>query len=93
MCAAIAVSSDVQDDVGLKNAASGAVLVVALFSGVIEVALISLRFLNVGAINYKIKYFLIAVSVKIIFFFFFFCHNEKVIKMQISSKSDTTPPP
>ena len=44
------------------KAVCGIVVVAGLVGVVLELATIILRFVNVGLINYKIKYFLLAVS-------------------------------
>ena len=42
--------------------ASGLVVAVATVALVVELALVVLRFVNIGVVNYKIRLFLIAVS-------------------------------
>ena len=46
----------------LRKSASSVVFGVALVSVIMEGLLILLRFLNIGVMNYKIRWFLLAVS-------------------------------
>ena len=61
IAAGVALTTDTSHEL-LRKSVSSVVFGVALVSVLMEGLLILLRFLNIGVLNYKIRWFLLAVS-------------------------------